>query len=137
MTLSEKQIDSLNKRLHFTATLTSFLKDASKLFSSLSSYAGLKPSQCVERLDKIPPFSVYAVFLVAPEGKPKQALEKYLGQWRHIQPKTTGHDLKKLGLKPGPKYQKILWSLRAAWLDGHVSSFAQEQNLLNSLVHNK
>ena len=29
-------------------------------------------------------------------------------EWRHIKPKTTGDDLKRLGLEPGPKYQTIL-----------------------------
>lgn len=133
MPLSEKQIESLNKRLHFTAALLHALKESSQLFSSLSSYSQLKSSQCVQRLDKIPPLSIYAVSLAAPEGKPKQALQKYLAEWRHVKPKTTGHDLKKLGIPPGPKYQKILWSLRAAWLDGEIKSKEQEAQLLQDL----
>ncbi len=134
MPLSEKQLESLNKRLHFTAALFHFLQETSKLFSSLSSYADLKPSQCVERLDEIPPLSIYAVSLAASDGKSKQALRKYLAEWRYIKPRTTGNDLKKLGLEPGPKYKKILWKLRAAWLDGEISSEAEERVFLEKLL---
>jgi tRNA nucleotidyltransferase (CCA-adding enzyme) len=88
----------------------------------------------VERLDQIPLPAVYAVSLAAPQGKSKQALEKYLEEWRHVKPETTGHDLKKLGLAPGPKYQKILWRLRAAWLDEDLTSEEQERKFLKTLL---
>ncbi len=130
MALSEKQIESVNKRLHFTAILYNSLIAASNLLSSLTSFVDLKPSQCAAQLDEVPPLSIYAVDLVAPDGKPKENLEKYLTEWRHVKPKTTGHDLKKLGIEPGPKYQKILSSLRAAWLDGEVTNEKEERILL-------
>ncbi|MBI3737608.1 MAG: hypothetical protein HY258_01020, partial [Chloroflexi bacterium] len=133
MDLSVKEIESLNKRLHFTASLFDSLKASSKLLSDLSSFTDLKPSQCVERLDELPLSAIYAVSLAA-HGKPKRKLEKYLGEWRHVKPHTTGHDLKKLGLEPGPKYQKILWRLRAAWLDGEISDGSEESSLLGRIL---
>lgn len=133
MDLPVDQIKSLNRRLHFTTTLLRDLIASSKLLSDLSSFIDLKPSQCVERLDEIPLPAVYAVSLVAHE-KPKQKLEKYLAEWRHVKPHTTGHDLKKLGLEPGPRYKKILWKLRAAWLDGKISSVMEERKLLENLI---
>ena len=133
MSLSEKQIESLNKRLHFTAVLHNALIASSQLLSILSSLIDLKPSQCVERLEELPLSAVYAVYVAVSDGKPKQILEKYLAEWRHVEPKTTGHDLKKLGIPPGPRYQKILSRLRAAWLDGEVHSEAEEQALLEQL----
>jgi len=134
--LSGREIESLNKRLHFTAALLDSLKASSKLLSDLSSFADLKPSQCVERLDKIPLPAAYAVSLAA-RGRPKQKLEKYISEWRHVKPHTTGHDLKKLGLEPGPKYQKILWRLRAAWLDGEIKASKDENGLLEKLFLHK
>ncbi|MCL4529886.1 MAG: hypothetical protein M1282_10790 [Chloroflexi bacterium] len=134
ITLSEKQIESVNKRLHFTSILYNALAASSNLLFSLSSFVDLKPSQCVTQLDEFPPFSIYAVSLAAPTGKSKENLEKYLTEWRHIKPKTTGHDLKKLGIEPGPKYQEILWTLRAAWLDGKVANGQEEESLLKSIL---
>ena len=130
MTLSNQEIASLNKRLHFTAPLLKSLLASSELLADLPIFSNLKPSQCVERLDKFPLPAICAVFLAAPRGKPKQALEKYIVEWRHLRSKITGHDLKKLGFEPGPKYQAILRKLRNAWLDGEVKNANEEKNLL-------
>jgi tRNA nucleotidyltransferase (CCA-adding enzyme) len=134
MTLSNKEIASLDKRLHFTAPLLKSLLASSKLSADLTAFSNLKPSQCVERLGKFPLQAIYAVLRAAPRGKPKQALERYLLEWRHVQPTTTGHDLKKLGLEPGPKYQAILQKLRNAWLDGEVKNTKEEKSLLEKIL---
>ena len=134
MTLSNKEIASLDKRLHFTAPLLKSLLASSKLQADLTAFSTLKPSQWVERLGKFPLQAIYAVLRAAPCGKSKQALEKYLMEWRHIKPKTTGHDLKKLGLEPGPRYQAILKKLRNAWLDGEVKSIKEEKFMLEKIL---
>jgi len=134
MTLSNKEIAALNKRLQFTAPLFESLLASSKLHSDLSAFSNLKPSQCVERFDKFPLQAIYATSVAARRGKPRQALEKYLMEWRHIKPKTTGNDLKKLGLEPGPKYLAILRKLRDAWLDGEVKNASEEKNLLKKIL---
>jgi tRNA nucleotidyltransferase (CCA-adding enzyme) len=134
MTLSSTEITSLNKRLHFTAPLLESLLASSKLFANLSAFGNLKPSQCVERLDKLPLPAIYAVSIASRRGKSKRALEQYVSEWRHVKPKTTGNDLKKLGLEPGPKYQSILRKLRNAWLDGEVKNNAEEKALLEKLI---
>ena len=134
MTLSNKEIASLNKRLHFTTPLLKSLLASSKLFVELPAFANLKPSQWVERLDKLPLQAIYAGSIAVPRGRPKQALEKYLMEWRHIKPRTTGNDLKKLGLEPSPRYQAILKKLRDAWLDGEVKSIKEEKFLLEKIL---
>jgi tRNA nucleotidyltransferase (CCA-adding enzyme) len=133
MDLSIKELESLNQRLHFTTALFDALKASSRLLSALSSFVDLKPSGCVERLEGLPLPAVYAVSLAA-QGKSKQKLEKYLGEWRHVKPHTTGHDLKKLGLEPGPRYRKILRQLRNAWLDGEIQTAQDEMELLVNLL---
>ncbi len=133
MPLTRKQIESVNQRLHFTAPLLRSLLASSVLFSSLPSFANLKPSQCVQHLDEFPLPAIYAVSLIA-DGRPKSQLEKYLTEWRQVKPRATGHDLRKFGLQPGPKYRKILWRLRAAWLDGDLSSEEQELKFLKTLL---
>ncbi len=135
MTLSSKDIVSLNKRLHFTAPLLKLLLASSKLQSDLPAFSNLRPSQCVEQLDKFPLLAIYAVSIAAPRGKSKQALENYIMEWRHVKPKTTGRDLKKLGIEPGPEYQTILRKLRNAWLDGEVVSYIQETTILKKLLN--
>ncbi len=134
MPLPGNQIRSLNRRLHFRGELLAALLAASKLWGELGLLSGLSPFQYVERLADAPLVAVTAVYLGAEPGPAKDALQQYLATWRHLKPKTTGHDLKRLGLEPGPQYKAILNELRRAWLDGRVSSGQQEEDYLLHLL---
>jgi tRNA nucleotidyltransferase (CCA-adding enzyme) len=127
-------IKSLERRLHFHANLLGSLLAASALFADLASLTGLKPSQCVTRLEGLPPTAVHAVSLSIPDGEVRQNLINYLETWRTVKSKTNGHDLKKRGLVPGPRYQQILFRLRQAWLDGEVHTESEELKLLDKLI---
>ncbi len=134
MDVASMDLESLEGRLHFRANLFESLLAASALFTDLPSLIGLKPSQWVRRLDDLPLTAVQAVFLAIPDGKARQELYSYLETWRHVKPKTNGHDLIKLGLPQGPRYQQVLLCLREAWLDGDVKTESEEMKLLASLV---
>ena len=133
--LGSSAIESIEERLHFHANLHGSLLAASALFTELPSLAGLKPSQWVTRVEGLPLPAVCAVFLSIPDGDARQDLHNYLEIWRHVKPKTNGHDLKKRGLPPGPRYQQVLFRLRQAWLDGEVETEIEEINLLDKLLN--
>jgi tRNA nucleotidyltransferase (CCA-adding enzyme) len=125
----EDDIELIAQRLAFPALLTKSARAASHLSKDLSS-KDWKPSQWTFHLDELPPLAVYAVYL----AKREQALGDYLSKWRHIKPYTTGDDLVKRGLEPGPKYKEILSRLRAAWLDGLVKTEEDEIFMRNRLL---
>ena len=135
MELGLADLESLERRLHFRATLFESLSAATGLAAELPFMDGLKPSQWVARLEKLPPSAVYAVFLCTTDGKARQDLYNYLGNWRYVKPRTNGDDLKKLGLPPGPRYQQVLQRLREAWLDEEVQSEDEEMVLLDRLTN--
>jgi tRNA nucleotidyltransferase (CCA-adding enzyme) len=126
-------IKVLARRLRFPAALTKLLLAASSLRANLPSLKNSKPSGWVDRLEDVPEFAIYTLSLSA-KGATKRALMDYLETWQHVKPKTTGHDLKKLGLSPGPKYKSLLRQLRAAWLDGEIKSGKEEIELLEQLL---
>ena len=66
--------------------------------------------------------------------KARQNLNKYLETWRHVKPKTNGHDLIKRGLPAGPRFQQVLLRLREAWLDEEVKTENEELILLEKLT---
>ena len=134
LALSEKQIESLNKRLHFTAPYMKALLSASRLFADPGKLNEWKPSKCVEYLDEFSLPAIHAVYLAEPNGNLKFPLEKYINEWRHIKPRITGHDLKRLGLQPGPGYHTILRELRNAWLDLEVQDEKEEQIYLEGVL---
>jgi tRNA nucleotidyltransferase (CCA-adding enzyme) len=132
MNLSNRDIEAIAERLAFPALLTAAVLSASSLLSELHSSKDWKPSQWVFHLDEIPSLAVYAVWL----GTSEQTLHEYLVKWKNINPFTSGDDLKKLGLVPGPKYKEILSRLRAAWLDGEVKTKEEETKLRDRLIAN-
>jgi tRNA nucleotidyltransferase (CCA-adding enzyme) len=134
MHLPEQEIESINKHLYFSASLLRSLLAASAMYADLDSFASLEPSECVKRLDAYPIAAVEAVYYVIPDKKIKGVFFNYLSEWRHVKPRTTGHDLKKRGIEPGPKYAEILHRLRAAWLDGEVKTEEEELSMLSNLI---
>jgi tRNA nucleotidyltransferase (CCA-adding enzyme) len=47
---------------------------------------------------------------------------------------TSGHDLRRLGVVPGPGYQKLFTEVLEAKLNGKVSTKAQELELVKKLI---
>jgi tRNA nucleotidyltransferase (CCA-adding enzyme) len=137
MSLSEEQIAALNDRLHFTSDLLASLFAVSMMFKDISSFADLKPSECVERLESFPVNAVEAVGYVAKDPRVKERFDEYISKWRYLKPHTTGDHLKSLGIQPGPRYAVILRRLRDAWLDGEVKTEDDEKRLLNDLISGK
>lgn len=134
MSLSEEQVSALNERLHFTSDLLASLFAVSMMFRDLSSFADLKPSECVKRLESFPVNAVEAVGYVAKDPRVKERFDEYISKWRYIKPHTTGDHLRSLGIQPGPRYAVILRRLRAAWLDGEVKTEEEEKRLLNDFI---
>lgn len=135
MALPQGQIASLQKRLHFTGSLAQAILSASSLRSRLATLNRWRPSKCVAYLDRLPPLTVYSVLRGARAGRSRTVLHKYLADWRLVRPMTTGKDLRRLGLVPGPEYATILRELREAWLDGLVGTAEEERRLLRSILH--
>ncbi len=133
MHLPDQEVEFINDRLHFTADLLKMLHSVSLLNANLSAVVGLKPSECVELLEGYSIKALEVVSSAAQDEEVKNVLNKYLSEWWHVKPKTTGHDLKKRGIPPGPKYTEILRRLRAAWLNGEVKTEEEEKRLLESI----
>jgi tRNA nucleotidyltransferase (CCA-adding enzyme) len=131
---TDQEIEFLNDRLHFTAELLKMLRSTSLLNANLSALIGLKPSEVAELLERYSVKALEVVSSAAQDEEIKNILLKYLSDWWHVKPKTTGHDLKKHGIPPGPKYTEILRRLRAAWLDGEVKTEEEEFSLLDKLI---
>jgi tRNA nucleotidyltransferase (CCA-adding enzyme) len=134
MHLTDQEIEFINDRLHFRADLLKLLRSAALLETNLPALQGLKPSQIVEQLEgySIKALEVFSSALQ--DEQQKDVLDKYLSEWWTIKPRTTGHDLKKRGIPPGPKYNEVLRRLRAAWLDGEVKTEAEEKQLLETIL---
>jgi len=132
--LSAAQIRSINRRLHFRRQLLEAVLAAAALHRQAASLVRWKPSRLTAYLDKLPLLAVQGACQSATSARVKEVLQDYLTRWRELKPVTTGKDLKTRGLPPGPAYGIILGELRRAWLDGSITSPAEEKRRLETLL---
>jgi tRNA nucleotidyltransferase (CCA-adding enzyme) len=123
-------IDTIQARLRLPTAMYKALLSASGLLSDLPGLRGSQPSVWVSRLEDTPLVVIYAVYVITND----QILVEYGLKLRFVHPFTDGHELRKLGLAPGPSYHAILSDLRAAWVDGKISSREEEMELLSGLI---
>jgi tRNA nucleotidyltransferase (CCA-adding enzyme) len=84
------------------------------------------PGEIVHRLDSVPTVALYALLHLNPPTEAKIIIQRYIGEWRQVQPVIDGRRLQALGVSPGPVYKDILESLRKARLNGEISSEEEE-----------
>jgi len=130
MGVPKQDLLRLRERLAFKAGLAKAVLAASALWRDMPVLVGTLPSRWASRLEDVPATAIYAVYLQS--GEP--TLAAYLERWRHIRPFTTGEDLKRRGLVAGPRFKEVLSRLRAAWIDGEVTSQGDEAALLERLL---
>jgi len=121
-------------RLRLSHQLHSAIIEGSRLFRELPAIVSNYPSRIVTRLEEAPLAVQYAIFCLSPSDAIREILHRYATKWRMVHPLTDGHSLHSLGVEPGPVYKQILWTLRAAWLDGKITTFEQETALLNQVL---
>jgi tRNA nucleotidyltransferase (CCA-adding enzyme) len=126
-------VSRLSGRLAFDGRLARGLRQSAGLLRDLPHLRGGGPSAWTARLDGVAPLAIYAVYLQTAEP----ALDRYLRTWRNMRPMTSGEDLKRRGLEPGPIFKTILSQLRDAWLEGEVASEQEEAAMLEQLLRNR
>jgi tRNA nucleotidyltransferase (CCA-adding enzyme) len=132
--LEQDMIRQAARRLKFSAGLLDACLAAGALRADLPALVGLPPSQVVLRLDGVASLALYANFLAAGDAPIRSLLESYVKTWSKITSRTSGDDLRAMGIPPGPAYRKMLAALRAAWLDGKVKSPEEEIEILGKLL---
>ncbi len=118
-------------RLRFRTAYRELALEVARLAASVG---GLKdnaarPSDVVAILDETSDEARLTLRVACDDWLVRQRLDSYQRRWRYAQPLLNGDDLRKLGIPPGRVYRRILEALRAARLNGAVSSRADEEEL--------
>jgi tRNA nucleotidyltransferase (CCA-adding enzyme) len=134
--LSREEARSVCERLRFSVSIQTALLGANRLANALPMVVREgRPSDIVLLLDELPEQALAAAWVAfGDDDQTQEALERYLSEWRFVEPEADGNQLRSLGLAPGPAYRHILWDLRAAWLDGEVGSEDEERELMTHLI---
>lgn len=127
------QLPDVLERLLFSGTISDGVSEVVKLMQHPISES--KPSRAAARLDGFSEVALFAAWIITEDPLARETIQRYVESWRHVRPKTDGHTLHRLGVKPGPRYGAILARLRAARLDGVITTDEQERDLLKELLH--
>ena len=127
-------VGDVNQRLKFPAPLASSIKATANILPFLKNLENEKPSVVSSQLEGVPTVSLLSAYLLEKDPGVKQVILSYQQKWKAIQPVTTGDDLRNAGILPGPQYKRILTTLRAAYLDGTISTPEEEKQLLSYLI---
>ena len=95
--------------------------------------AEMSNAQLAEMLD---PYHRHAVdgCALASKGKVSERVGYYLDELRDLRPDLNGNDLVNMGIPHGPEVGRILRILRAAKLDGLVTSREDERAMVLGLL---
>jgi tRNA nucleotidyltransferase (CCA-adding enzyme) len=133
-TLPPNSAAEVSQRFKFTAPLAACLEQLAKVQTAAGTLLQEKPSQVCARLDVVPLASLYAAYLLNTDKALKMLFLRYAQIWRNLFPVTGGEDLRNMGILPGPEYTRILTGLRAAYLDGIITTPQEEKDYLFTLI---
>jgi tRNA nucleotidyltransferase (CCA-adding enzyme) len=122
------------ERFHLNNQISDALKRALRLWNEFETLVALRPGELAERMEDLPPMAGYALVLLCPDMKLKNEIEQNYVRWYKFSPTTDGNRLKEMGLEPGPRYSEIIRRLRAAWIDGEITSGEQEEAMLMEIL---
>jgi tRNA nucleotidyltransferase (CCA-adding enzyme) len=134
--IPEKSIFEICDRLRFPAPLRLATLQTASLRQMLPDLLNSKSSQVAAKLNAYPAIVIAAMVLAEADKDTGKLLMDYYHKLRPVHPKTSGADLQKMGIPQGPVYRTILETLRAAWLDGDISTPVEEKLLLERLLEN-
>jgi hypothetical protein len=134
--LPEAELERFGRRLQFSRANLNHLHNARAAIALLPDLSrDLPPSEVVRLLEPLDEVGWLAAWAAAPNGLARQQITRFAREWRFVKPTLGGSDLKAItGIKPGPIYGRLLGRLRAAWLDGAISSPEEEKALLRRLL---
>ena len=133
MALSAADGEGLSRRLNLPADWARVVRDTIALRESESSFDG-QVSRIGRVLDGLDPNAIAAYARISHDPQITATLSRYLDEWRLVSPALTGDDLLAMGVPPGVKIGETLRELKAAKLDGLVSSEADERALVQQIV---
>lgn len=88
------------------------------------------PADIYAALHGLGPETALFAMSITEDQEKKKEISRYLLEFRKVKPLLTGNDLKKMGIKPGPLYSKLLKKLLYERLRGNVVSRQDEERFI-------
>lgn len=116
-----------------TKRLLSFKVDYHRVFNRLNS-ASLTPSYIYNILNPLAYEVILLCYSTVHSSLVKKYIKDFLERYNLMSLKVTGEDLKKLGVKPGPRFKQLLEKIAQKKLDSRLKTKGQELAFLKKLL---
>jgi tRNA nucleotidyltransferase (CCA-adding enzyme) len=97
----------------------------------------MRPSEVAVLLDGAPVEALEAFALLVDDDHVRERVRSYLDHGRHVRSRLRGDDVEALGVEHGPEVGAALGALRAARLDGEVTTREDEVMFVERLLGRK
>lgn len=134
--LPEHDIEDLIAFLHLPKTEAQVMQETAALKAEIKllDKPKLKNSEIFRLLACYGATAIETNIIAAGSSTARKHLHLFLTKLRYVKPYTTGGDLIKLGIPPGPQVKDILQKLLDALLDGRIRSRKGEEKLVSDLI---
>jgi tRNA nucleotidyltransferase (CCA-adding enzyme) len=139
--LSTRQVEEVLKKFVFTRSETiravAYKQKGDRIIRELSSGKKLSSSRIYRLLE---PFSHEAVLCIMARARSKIArnrVRKFFTKYNGMRLEIKGHDIQKEGIKPGPRYKKILERVLYRKLDGKLLTKRDELEYMRKIIKEK
>ncbi|MEN2985429.1 MAG: hypothetical protein ABDH16_02030 [Thermodesulfovibrionaceae bacterium] len=125
-TLKDTEREELLKRIYAPEHIKTKLLE--ELIVAQNALKSLISEDLVEVYFLLKPLSleVLAVMMIFAKETQRRLISHYLTKLKDIKPQITGHDLEKLGIKPGPIYREIFDAILKEKIRGSLFSKSEE-----------
>lgn len=129
--MSVGEAEALGTRLNLPRRVMDPLADAVALFEVEVQLddPGLSPAEVFDLLHDHSPAALVAAEHLFVRPVARANVSRYLRRLRHVRPALCGRDLQELGIPEGPLLGRVLSAIRAARLNGEVSTRRDEELL--------
>ena len=129
------ELDDIGQKLALAQTNLRHYHAVQTVYATMQNLApDVKPSWLYELLGGFGDVEWIILWAGAVYAYQRRLIEQFVNHWRHLQPNYDGNHLLAMGLKPGPIIGDILSELRRAWLDGEITTAAEEDRLVAQLI---
>ena len=139
--LSSGEIEEVLSKFVFTRSAALRLRDynrkAESIIRKLSSSGKIAPSQVYEVLEPLSHELILYAMSRTTSSKVKINIRKFFKEYNGAKLSIKGEDVIKAGVKPGPKFRKLLRLVLCRKIDGKLKTKKDELKYLNELLERK
>ena len=128
----------ISKKLRLSKELSQmwrWLRETAERLAEADQGAVLEPLEVVKRLNKRSPLELQLLEMrLSPHPLGTGLLRRYQTEWAQIEVSLNGHDLIKMGIKPGPRLGELLEMLYGAKLKGEIATEEDERRYVGQVL---